>query len=99
MSDGVGRARGRVAYLDGMRGIAILAVVATHWGDTWRLAVGGYIGVDVFFVVSGYVITSVLISRPTGYRSFIRRRARRLLPALAGLLLGALALTVLVPVA
>jgi peptidoglycan/LPS O-acetylase OafA/YrhL len=92
------RTRGRVAYLDGMRGIAILAVVAVHWGTSFGgVAGGGYIGVDVFFVISGYVITGVLLSRPTTYGRFVRRRARRLLPALAGVLVGGVALAVVVP--
>lgn len=72
--------------VDGLRGIAVLAVVAYHAGLE-RVAGGGYVGVDVFFVVSGYLITRLLADE---YRrdaslnlpAFYARRARRLLPAL-----------------
>jgi len=78
--------------LDGVRGVAIAAVVAYHLGFLG----GGWDGVDVFFVLSGFLITSLLLSEQatTGgvrLRSFWARRARRLLPALL-LLLAALAL-------
>jgi peptidoglycan/LPS O-acetylase OafA/YrhL len=79
-----GRDLGKVPALDGIRALAALAVVGLHarivgFGD-------GEVGVDVFFVLSGFLITSILISR-TGagnrpdYRDFYRRRALRLLPA------------------
>lgn len=73
----------RVARLDGVRALAILAVVLVHWVGT-RVGVGrgGYIGVDVFFVLSGYVITRSLVRRPVTYREFMKRRLLRLYPAL-----------------
>ncbi|WP_341924180.1 acyltransferase [Nocardioides psychrotolerans] len=82
----------RFGYLDGIRGLAIAAVICVHWGYQYTpLGGGGYLGVDVFFVLSGFVITMVLWrSRDTGalpsrWWSFIVRRVRRLYPALVGL--------------
>ncbi len=74
------------ADVDGLRAVAILTVVAYHVGVPGFA--GGFTGVDVFFVLSGYLITSILWSelRATGridWRVFYARRARRLLPALA----------------
>lgn len=73
----------RVRALDGLRGVAVLAVLLFH--DT-RLR-GGYLGVDLFFVLSGYLITSLLLveQRDRGrvrLARFYERRARRLLPAM-----------------
>lgn len=81
----------RYAGLDGMRAIAVALVVVYHlFPASW--VKGGFIGVDVFFVISGFLITSLLL-RPSarvgttaGLIEFWRRRARRLLPALALLL-------------
>jgi peptidoglycan/LPS O-acetylase OafA/YrhL len=80
--------------LDGVRALAVAAVVAYHLGTTSGvpILVGGFLGVDVFFVLSGYLITSLLIVEAgrTGrisIRNFYIRRARRLLPALYALLL------------
>jgi peptidoglycan/LPS O-acetylase OafA/YrhL len=76
--------------IQGLRAIAVLAVIASHialyQGGHPRLGVGGFIGVDVFFVLSGYLITSLLLreSMRTGRVSiphFYARRARRILPA------------------
>jgi peptidoglycan/LPS O-acetylase OafA/YrhL len=71
--------------LDGLRAFAILGVIAYHLGFGW--ASGGYLGVDLFFVLSGFLITSLLVeeqgaSARIGLRAFWGRRARRLLPAL-----------------
>ncbi len=68
-----------------MRALAVTAVILYHAQPTW--AIGGYFGVDVFFVLSGYLITSLLLRewQRTGgiaLRAFWGRRARRLLPAL-----------------
>ncbi len=86
-----GRARRRLPALDGLRGIGIAAVVVYHLGPAWLP--GGYLGVDVFFVVSGFLITGLLLDLLTpapsawpALREFWARRARRLLPALVVLL-------------
>lgn len=86
--------RNHVPALDGIRAFAIAAVLAYHLGVGW--AGGGFIGVDVFFVLSGFLITSLLVNeRSTSgairLGAFWGRRARRLLPALL-LVLGAVAL-------
>ena len=71
--------------LDGIRAIAVLAVIAYHLNFGW--ASGGLLGVQVFFVLSGYLITDLLVAeygrhRGIGLKNFWIRRARRLLPAL-----------------
>jgi peptidoglycan/LPS O-acetylase OafA/YrhL len=73
--------------LDGVRAVAIVLVVAYHLGHLG----GGWIGVDVFFVLSGYLITTLLLAERTAsgrvsLRQFWARRARRLLPAVLLLL-------------
>jgi peptidoglycan/LPS O-acetylase OafA/YrhL len=80
----VPRRLGYQAALDGVRAFAILAVLAFHGGT--RLT-GGFIGVDVFFVLSGFLITTLLFQEwsdrgAVRLRGFYIRRARRLLPAL-----------------
>jgi peptidoglycan/LPS O-acetylase OafA/YrhL len=82
--------------LDGLRAVAVGAVVAYHLGYGW--ARGGFLGVDTFFVLSGYLITSLLLveygrSGLIRLRAFWARRARRLLPALF-LVLGVVSLWV-----
>ena len=82
----------RLPYLpgiDALRAIAVLAVFLYHAGVNWMP--GGFLGVDVFFVISGYLITSLLLSerRSTGkvrLGQFWLRRARRLLPAVGVLI-------------
>jgi len=85
--------------IEGLRAIAILLVVAFHAGIPGFS--GGYVGVDVFFVLSGYLITGLLVREidQTGtvdLWSFYARRARRLLPALALMLLGTVIAGVLI---
>ena len=75
--------------LDGIRAVAVVAVILYHAGFGWMH--GGFFGVEVFFVVSGYLITSLLLDehRRAGKVSlgqFWLRRARRLLPALFAML-------------
>ena len=78
----------RVPYLpglDGLRALAVLAVIVYHANPSWLP--GGFLGVEVFFVISGYLITLLLVAEEerTGaisLRDFWARRARRLLPAL-----------------
>ncbi len=71
--------------LDGVRAIAVLAVLLYHGGVAW--VSGGFLGVDVFFVLSGYLITELFLlehdrSGRLDLKAFWLRRARRLLPAL-----------------
>ncbi len=80
----------RVTGLDGVRAIAVVLVILYHLSP--GAVVGGYIGVDLFFVVSGFIITTLLLREreATGriaLGAFWRRRARRLLPALGMLIL------------
>ena len=75
----------RVGALDGLRGVAVAAVVVNHLRP--NALPGGWLGVDVFFVLSGYLITSLLLGEAASsgridLRRFYSRRARRLLPAL-----------------
>ena len=90
----------RVAPLDGMRAFAVTAVILYHANPSW--AIGGYFGVDVFFVLSGFLITTLLLgewrgSGGVGLRSFWGRRARRLLPALFLMMAVVGAVAVLLP--
>ncbi len=77
--------------LDGVRAIAVVAVLLYHGGVGW--AQGGFLGVDLFFVLSGYLITTLLVTEFSGsggivLTQFWLRRARRLLPALVVVLVG-----------
>ncbi|MFC8801285.1 acyltransferase family protein [Promicromonospora sp. NPDC057138] len=80
--------------LDGLRGVAILGVLLFHAGHLG----GGFLGVDLFFALSGYLITDLLlrevrVSGTVSLTAFWGRRARRLLPALAALLVAVTLLT------
>ena len=76
---------GHIRGLDGIRALSVLAIIAFHSGLSW--IPGGYYGVDAFFALSGFLITTLLLgewgaSGTIGLRRFWGRRARRLLPAL-----------------
>jgi peptidoglycan/LPS O-acetylase OafA/YrhL len=82
-----------VPAVDGLRALSVLAVIGFH-GELSQLS-GGFLGVEVFFVVSGYLITSLLLLEQQDHGTislprFWLRRARRLLPAVWLLLLAAL---------
>lgn len=88
----------RIPELDGVRGLAILAVLLFHLA----LIPAGYFGVDVFFVLSGFLITQILLSEQEQFgsislRQFYLRRALRLLPALVVYLTVCLLLNLRVP--
>jgi len=73
-----------VAGLDGLRGLAVIGVLLFHGGFSWMS--GGYLGVSLFFTLSGYLITSLLLAERAGtgrvdLAAFWSRRIRRLLPA------------------
>ncbi len=72
--------------IDGLRAVAVLAVLAYHAGIAVVISSGGYVGVDVFFVISGYLISSIVFSEIASSRfsimGFYQRRIRRIFPAL-----------------
>ncbi len=77
--------------LDGLRGVAVIAVLFFHAGFSW--AKGGFLGVSMFFTLSGFLITSLLLrewgsDRRIDLRAFWSRRFRRLMPAALATLLG-----------
>jgi len=95
LDTGTGRGRAivlsYVPALDGLRALAVLGVMLYHGGAP--VAAGGFLGVDVFFVLSGFLITSLLLGEWTRtvtikLAEFWARRARRLLPALLVMLIG-----------
>ena len=89
-------ARGGFAFqpgLEGMRGVAVLAVLVFHGGFSW--ASGGFLGVSTFFTLSGFLITTLLLrersrSGSIGLKRFWARRFRRLMPAALVCLVGVL---------
>ena len=80
--------RGYRRDIDGLRAVAIITVIAFHSG--WTLFRTGFVGVDVFFVISGYLIGSMIIDDVQAGRfslvGFYERRIRRIFPALAVML-------------
>ena len=90
---------GHIAYfpaLDGLRAIAVAAVLLYHAGQAW--IPGGFLGVEMFFVISGYLISSLLLvewesSQRIDLKAFWLRRARRLMPAVLLLLVGTVSWT------
>lgn len=88
-NDGTGPSVGYMPALDGLRALAVVAVVLYH-GEVGGIP-GGFLGVEIFFVISGYLITALLLSErqrtgSTAYVAFWIRRAKRLLPALFALI-------------
>jgi peptidoglycan/LPS O-acetylase OafA/YrhL len=86
------RRLGRVPAFDGIRGVAVLLVVWSHMGlirvfpHSWKLT-GGFLGVDAFFVLSGFLITALMLREQIDrirvhFLAFYRRRALRLLPVI-----------------
>jgi len=92
---------GYLPFIDGLRAIAVLGVICFHFNLAGLS--GGYVGVDVFFVLSGYLITNLIESRlqisAFSFAHFYERRARRILPALivTGFLSALAALFLFVP--
>ncbi len=89
---------GYLPGLDGVRALAVLAVLVYHADAAWLP--GGFLGVEVFFVVSGYLITALLLSEyrtdhTVDLKKFWHRRARRLLPALFAFILAVLVYAVI----
>lgn len=78
------------AEIDGLRAVAVIPVILFHAG--FELFNGGFVGVDVFFVISGYLITTILVNDIESGRfsivNFYERRARRILPALSFVMLA-----------
>jgi peptidoglycan/LPS O-acetylase OafA/YrhL len=103
MSDPAGNPHGALyrAEIDGLRALAVGGVVAHHTG--LGLVPGGFTGVDVFFVISGYLITGIIAAEMTAGRfsqwRFLERRIRRIVPALAVMLwvTAAAAWAILIP--
>ena len=81
---------GYVPAIDGLRAVSVCAVIAYHAG--WSALPGGFLGVEVFFVISGFLITSLMLeeresSGRVSLRKFWLRRFRRLMPALVTMLI------------
>lgn len=78
--------------IDGLRAIAVLSVVMFHYGITSLR--GGFVGVDIFFVISGYLITGLinreLVEQRFSFMNFYERRIRRIIPALIAMLVPTL---------
>ncbi|MHA7925089.1 MAG: acyltransferase family protein [Marinobacter sp.] len=77
------------ADIDGLRAFAVLPVILFHAGASWLP--GGFVGVDIFFVISGYLISSVILREVQvghfSFKRFYERRIRRIIPALLVMLL------------
>jgi len=83
----------KLAYrpeIDGLRAIAVFSVIIYHARDTFLP--GGFLGVDIFFVISGYLITSLILkelklTNKFSFSNFYERRVRRIIPALLGMII------------
>ena len=87
--------------IQGLRSLAVILVIVSHLPTGLKLP-GGFVGVDIFFVISGFVITRMLLVQESSgatrrhlYRQFMTSRLSRLVPPLAGMIAGALLLSVL----
>lgn len=76
--------------IDGLRAVAVLSVVIFHYFPS--ILPGGFVGVDIFFVISGYLITSIILksasSNSFSYVEFYKRRILRIFPALSIVLIS-----------
>ncbi len=99
-NQGLARQYHRLSYrpeVDGLRAVAVIAVLIYHARfqvADWRVLPGGFLGVDIFFVISGYLITAILLHDSgkgnLSIAAFYGRRIRRILPALCVVLLATL---------
>lgn len=102
----------RTVALEGVRGLAVLLVFLVHFhaafgrlvppGSVWHglavaLGTAGHLGVDLFFVLSGYLIYRAVLRRPVPFGTFMRRRVRRIYPVFLVMFALYVALSVLVP--
>lgn len=98
---GIGQKKQYLGAIDGLRAVSILAVIINHFNAD--LLPSGYLGVDVFFVISGFVITLSLLDRPKSslqstLAEFYSQRFKRLVPALAlSIVVGAFAIRLFDP--
>lgn len=93
-------ARARVPALDGVRGLAILAVMLHNSGQLHRIFANGWMGVDLFFVLSGFLITGILVDAKSSqdyFKNFYARRCLRIWPLYYSLLLFTAAAVALLP--
>ena len=72
--------------IDGLRAIAIFSVVIYHLKNRWLF--GGFLGVDIFFILSGFLITQMLMQNNFNISSFILNRIKRIVPALLFMLIA-----------
>ena len=108
------RGAGRLASMEGLRGLAVVLVFLVHYSDLvtpWvedsgpvallarRVGDAGNIGVDLFFVLSGFLIYGGLMRREQAWRPFVRRRLRRLYPTFLVVLAAYTVLAIAIPTA
>lgn len=89
---------GYITSLDGLRALAVLIVIAYHFSFSW--AMGGFLGVDIFFVISGYLITDKVLSiqknnQSFKFKEFYISRIRRLFPAALVMIISTFILVIL----